>query len=293
MYVRSFQYLAPKTVKEAVTLLNKLGGEAKVIAGGQSLVPLMKLRLATPSYLIDLNRVKGLDYIKDQKNRILIGALTRHAAIENSDLIKEHVPIMAEAASHIADPQVRNLGTIGGSLAHCDPAGDWGAVVIALNGEVKITGPRKDRVMKIDDFFIDTYQPNLKKGEILTEVRIPKPQPNSGGAYLKLERRAGDFATAGVAAQLTLDVDGVCRYAGIGLTALGPTSLRARKAEKTLLGRKVDDNSIEEAAEAAAEESKPTDDPLRGSAEYKRAMARVLTRRALKLALARATGGGA
>ena len=291
MYPRGFQYFAPKTINEAIALLRKYKENAKVIAGGQSLVPMMKLRLVSPSYLIDLNKVRGLEYIKEQKGRILIGALTRHHTIETSELIREKVYIMSEAASQIGDPQVRNMGTIGGSLAHSDPAGDWGAVVIALHGEVRIAGPRRTRVMKIDDFFYKAFQPNLKPGEILTEVRIPTPPPNSGGAYLKLERRAGDFATAGVAVQLAVDGDGTCKQVGIGLTALGPTSLRARKAEKTLLGRKVDDNAIEEAAEAAYEDANPLPDPLRGSAEYKKAMARVLTRRALKIALNRARGG--
>ena len=272
-------------------MLNKLRGEAKVIAGGQSLVPMMKLRLATPAYLIDLNRIKGLEYIKAGRGAIQIGALTRHSAIEKSELIRERVPIMAEAASHIGDPQVRNLGTIGGALAHCDPAGDWGAVILALRGEIRVAGPRGQRTIKADNFFVDAFTPALKPNELITEIRIPTPPEGSGGAYLKMERRAGDFAIAGVAAQITIGPDGTCKYAGIGLTALGPTSLRARKAEEALVGRELTDAVIDEAAEAAAEDAKPFDDPLRGSAEFRRAMARVLTRRAVKLALSRARGG--
>lgn len=298
MTPRSFQYFAPASLELAAEFLKEHEGDAKILAGGMSLIPLMKLRLASPRYLVDINRVKGLEYVKESEDgrALLIGALARHHALESSALAKKRVPLLSEAAGQIGDPQVRNLGTIGGALAHSDPSGDWGATILALRGEVRVLGPSGRRSIAIDDFLVDTFVTALKEDELITEVSVPvPPEGRSGGAYLKLGRKAGDFATVGVAAQLTLEErkDGsVCTSAGIGLTALGPKNLRASKAEACLVGRRLTKEALEEASSAAAKECAPTDDPLRGSATYKREMAGVFTRRALELASARAQGQG-
>ena len=298
MLPRSFQYFAPTTLEEALSLLKEHQGDVKVLAGGMSLIPLMKLRLASPAYVVDINRVKGLDYIEesDDGKALLIGSLARHHALESSPLVKRRVPLLSEAAGSIGDSQVRNLGTIGGALAHSDPSGDWGATILALRGELTVLGSRGERNIPIDDFLLDTFTTALEEGELITRVSVPiPPDRGSGGAYLKLERKAGDFATAGVAVQLALDENedaGRCTYAGIGLTALGPKNLRASKAEARLVGKGLTKEAISEAAAAAAEECAPTDDPLRGSAKYKREMAGLFTRRALELAAARARKQG-
>lgn len=286
-----FEYFAPTSVREALTLAAKYGGRARYLAGGQSLLPLMKLGLASPEALIDLNRIEGLEYIKAEDEWIRIGAMTRHAAIASSSLLLEKAPLMVEAANQIGDPQVRNMGTIGGSLAHADPAGDWGSVVIAFRGYIQVTGLDGERLVEVDKFFVDSFTPRLEPGELVTEVRIPIPPKRSGGAYIKLERRQGDFAIAGVAVQLTLDERDRIKSVGIGLTSLGPTNLRAAKAEEILTGQIPTDEVVEEAAKAAAAEARPSTDPLRGSEAYKRAMAAVLTRRAVKTAVSRARGG--
>ncbi|HIQ29863.1 MAG TPA: xanthine dehydrogenase family protein subunit M, partial [Candidatus Caldiarchaeum subterraneum] len=287
MIPKQFEYFAPKTLGQAITLLKKYKDEAKVLSGGQSLIPMMKLRLATPKYIIDLNNIKGLSYIKEAGGQIRIGALTRHAEIEHSQLIREKLPMLAEAAQHIADQQVRNLGTLGGSLAHCDPAADWPANMLALEAEFVIQGAKK-RTAKAVKFFKGPFETDLKPTEILTEIRIPVPKGDKvGQAYLKFERKAGDFATVGVAANVVLDKNDKITKVGIGLTAVAPAPFKATEAEKILLGNTPSAELVEEAAKAAADMSDPMPD-LRGSAEYKREMARVFTRRALKLALERA-----
>jgi aerobic carbon-monoxide dehydrogenase medium subunit len=291
MVPRKFEYFAPKTLSQATTLLKKYGSDAKLLAGGMSLIPVMKLRLGSPPYIVDLNRIPGLDYVKPASGKLAIGAMTRHHTIETSKVIREKVPMLAETAGWIGDPQVRNMGTIGGSLSHCDPSGDWGAAMIALRASVKLQGPTKVRTLKIDDFLVDTFTSALKPNEILTEISIPIPTPRSGGAYVKLERRSGDFATVAVAVQISIDQKGMCTYAGIGLTALGSKNLRASKAEEALVGKPLNSSSIQGAANAAMEDAQPTADPLRGSAEYKKEMAEVFTRRGLELALKRAKGG--
>lgn len=284
-----FDYLAPKTLDEAVSLLRKYGEEAKILAGGNSLLPLMKLRLTSPKYLVDINRIGGLEYIRESGGFLRIGALTRIADLEASDLIRTRYPAIHDATSHIADPLVRNLGTAGGNIAHGDPANDLPAVMLALGAEFAITG-RGGKSIPAEAFYIDTFQTALKPDEILTEIRVPMPSTRSGGAYLKLEKRVGDFAIVGVAAQLTLDAQGNCERVGIGLTSVGPTALKPKKAEEYLRGKKLDVGSIRRAAELAGEEAKPTSD-LRGPAEYKGDMVKVLTVRAMKRALERAGGG--
>ena len=291
MVPRKFEYFAPRSDRDAPALLKKYGSDAKVLSGGMSLLPVMKLRLGSPAYIVDINRIPGMEYIKSQAGNVLIGARTRHHAIESSKLIKDKAFLLSECAATIGDPQIRNMGTMGGSLSHCDPSGDWGAAVIALRGSLRIKGPSKERTMKIDDFLVDTFTSALRPTELLIEISIPIPPPGSGGAYVKLERRTGDFATVAVGAQVGIDRSGACTYAGIGLTALGSKNLRAAKAEAALLGKPLTARVIEEAAMAASEDAQPSSDPLRGSADYKREMAKVYTRRGLQLAVSRAKGG--
>jgi carbon-monoxide dehydrogenase medium subunit len=229
-----------------------------------------------------------LDYVKVSGDSISIGALTRHHEIEASSIIKKRLQIMTETASKIGDPQVRNRGTIGGSLAHADPAGDWGATILALRGKLELLSASGSRKVDSDRFFIDTFTTAVKPDEILAEIRVSVPKDRNGGAYVKFERRSGDFAIVGVGAQLALDGNGICTYAGIGLTAVGNVSLRAKESEEILLGEKPDDAIVEKAARAAAEAADPSNDLLRGSAEFRKEMAAVHAKRAIQSAVARA-----
>ena len=289
MIPAAFEYEAPTELAQAIDRLAKFGGEAKVLAGGQSLIPLMKFRLAQPARIIDLNRIAGLAYVRENGD-LRIGALTRESDLEDSAVIRDRYPIVADTAAVIADPIVRNLATVGGNVAHADPANDHPATLLALRASVVARGPRGERVIPIDDFFVDTFTTSLAPDEIVTEIRIPRALAQSGGAYIKLERKVGDFAIVGVAAHLQLDGNGNVATAGIGLTNVGPTAIRARRAEDALRSRVPDDQAIAAAAEAAAAESQPVAD-LRGPAEYKRDVVRVLTTRALRRAVARAKGG--
>jgi len=285
MNPRPFEYAAPSSIEEAIALSREREG-AKFLAGGQSLIPLMKLRLASPEVIIDLNRIRGLEYIKESEGWLRIGALTRMADIGSSNLIRGRYPIISEAAAQIADPLVRNVGTIGGNLAHGDPGNDMPAVMVALDSEFLIRGPGGERAVRAREFYRDTFVTALEKDEILTEVRVREHVVGSGGSYMKLERRVGDFAIVGVAAQLRLDSDRVSD-AGIGLSAVGPTVLVADAAMKRLRGGKVTEDLLEEASELASQASEPSSD-LRGSAEYKRAMVKVLAKRSLLGAYERA-----
>lgn len=286
----AFQYFAPQTLTEAVELVQAHGGEAKVLAGGQSLIPLMKYRLANPGYLVDINRIAELAFIEESNGYLRIGALTREAELEKSELVAGRYPLLMETTKFVADPLVRNLATVGGNLAHGDPANDHPATMLALRAQIVASGPAGQRTVPIDEFFEDLFLTALAPDEILTEIRIPIPAPRSGGAYRKLERKVGDFATAGAAAYLVLNDNGTCQEAGIGLTNVGPVPLRAVRSEGVLRGQQPSEAAIREAAELAAKDCQPTAD-LRGSVEYKRAMVRVLTKRALQEALERATGG--
>ena len=290
MIPRSFEYFSPRTLEEAIALLQKFGSEAKLLSGGQSLIPMMKLRLVSPEYIVDINRIPGLDYISESDGQLRIGALTREHELESSPVVKRKFPILSDTARVIADPLVRSQATVCGNLAHGDPANDHPATMLALGATVVATGPKGQRQIPIEDFFPGLFTTALEPEEILTEIRIPFPPPQSGGAYLKLERKVGDFATAGVAVQITLDDAGVCNSAGLGLTNVGMTPIKAKQAESYLLGKKLDDATIEQVAEIAASESQPMDD-IRGSADYKRDLVRVLTARALATALNRAKGG--
>ena len=286
----SFEYYSPATVNEAIGLLKQHGAEAKILSGGMSLIPLMKLRLASPQCLIDINGIQGLGTIKEADGFLRIGALTRESELEKSELVRSKYPILIDTTAVIADPLVRNRATMGGNLAHGDPANDHPATMLALNAEVVATGSNGERKIPIGDFFTGLFSTALSSDEILTEIRIPIPPPRSGGAYFKLERKVGDFATAAAAAQLTLGKGDTCDRVGIGLTNVGPTPIKAKKAEAALTGKKIDGEAIKRAAVLASEECEPRGD-LRGSVEYKRDLIRVLTGRALNRALERARGG--
>jgi len=289
MIPASFDYHAPKTLSEAVGLLERYRDEAKVLSGGQSLLPLLKLRLAQVAHVVDIGRVPGLEYIKEEKGFLKIGGRTRESTLERSELIRGKYPILADTTAVIADPLVRNLATVGGNLAHGDPANDHPATMLALGAEVVATGPKGERTIPIDKFFTGLFTTALAPDEILTEIKIPIPPPRSGGAYVKLERKVGDFATAASAAQLTLGKNGQVERVGLALTNAGPKPVKATRAEQYLQGKQPDDEAIAEAARLASQDCDPTAD-RRGSVEYKREMARVLSARALKKAAQRAGG---
>jgi len=283
-----FEYLRPKAIGEAIALLQQHGDDAKILSGGQSLIPMMKLRLARPGYIVDINNIPGLRYVKEEGGYLKIGGLTHEADLEASDLIRAKYPIILDTTSLVADPLVRNMATVGGNLAHGDPANDHPATMLALDAQVVGVGSQGERVVPVRDFFRSLFTTALRHDEILTEIRIPIPPPRSGGAYFKLERKVGDFATVGVAAQVTLDDKGACARAGIGLTNVGATPIKAVRAEDFLRGKALDVSQIKQAAQLAAEDAKPSTD-LRGPAEYKAAMVAELTRRALTRARARAS----
>lgn len=286
-----FDYAVPKTLSEAVALLGQ-NSEAKVLAGGHSLIPMMKFRLASPALLVDINRIDGLSYVREEDGWLKIGAMTREADLDHSDWVRPKYPLLVDTTRTIADPLVRNLATVGGNLAHADPANDHPATMLAYGAQVVATGANGERVIPIDSFFEGPFQTTLAGDEILTEIRIPAPKANSGGAYLKVERKVGDFATAAVAVQLTLDANGNCESVGIGLTNVGATPIKATQAEESLKGKAPDDANVRAAAQLAAEAAQPSSDQ-RGSEEYKRALVRTLTVRALRKAVGRATGGPA
>jgi carbon-monoxide dehydrogenase medium subunit len=280
-----FEYHRPDSLEEALQVLAEHGDEAKVLAGGQSLIPVMKLRLAAPAHLIDISRL-GMDSIDEADDHLAIGALARHRDLERSDLLKARYPVMAAAAPQISDPIVRNLGTIGGSLCHADPAGDWGSVMLALQASVVLRSGRGERELPISEFLEDTFTTALEPDEILTEVRVPQPAGSSGGTYLKMERKVGDFATVAAALHLSLS-NGTIERAGIGLTAVGSKNLQAADAEASLAGAEPTEAAFAEAGRLAAEASSPVTD-VRGSAEYKRHIVDVYVRRGLATALEKA-----
>jgi aerobic carbon-monoxide dehydrogenase medium subunit len=282
-----FEYLRPSTIPEAIAFLQQYGDDAKILSGGQSLIPMMKLRLARPGYLIDINRIAGLSYIKEEDGHLKIGGLTREAQLEDSPIVHSKYPIIVDTERVIADPQVRNLATVAGNLAHGDPANDHPATMLALRAKIVATGPKGERIIPVEDFFVSLFATALQPDEIVTEIRIPMPPARSGGAYFKLERKVGDFATAAVAAQVTLDGGGVCQQVGIALTNVGPTPVKASKAEDFLRGKKLDDANIRQAAQIAAEQAQPSSD-LRGPAEYKKGLVKELAFRALSRAVERA-----
>jgi aerobic carbon-monoxide dehydrogenase medium subunit len=283
MYPSRFRYEAPRSLAEAIGLLHDSGDDAKVLAGGQSLVPLMKLRFASPRLVVDINNIPGLSYHRaDPDGTLRIGALCRHADLEHSDLLKTAQPTMAAAAPLIADPIVRNRGTLVGSLCHADPQGDWASVVLALGGSVMARSPRGMRAIPLADFVTGPFQTVLDPDEIAVEAVIPAAQGTRAGGYLKLERRVGDFATVGVAVALEMSGENVTR-AGIALTGVGGSTIAAKAAGEALAGRPLTADSISRAADLAAEAARPRTDH-RGSAEYKRHMVRTFVVRLLSSA---------
>ena len=290
MYPASFEYLAPSGVNEAIALLQQYGEDAKLLAGGQSLVPMMKLRLARPRYLIDLNRIPNLNAIREQRGHIYVGAMTRHVEIEDSSLIREKLPMLCEAARQIADTQVRNRGTLGGSLAEADPSGDWGPVALALKAEMKCVGPKGERRIAAADFFTFAYTSALESQEILTEVIFPVPGAESAGVYVKLESVAGAFAIVSAAVQVGLDENGTCQTIGIGVTGRGAVPEQAIAIENLLKGKKITPELIDQAGRLIQEGADPIED-MRGSAHYKKKALSAILRRALNEGLRRAQDG--
>ena len=289
MYPAEFEYFSPRTLGEALALLARHGDDAKILAGGQSLLPMMKLRIASPRYLVDVNGIEGLSGLRRVGDQLVIGALCRHADIAASPLVREHLPIMLDAANLTADVQVRNRGTVAGSLAHADPAGDWPAALLALDTTVTIASPEGARVVQFGEFIVDSYTTQLGANEMVTEVSVGIPRQPSGGAYVKFEKRAGDFAVASVGVQIDLDERGGCGSVAIALGALGPTPLRAPAAESLLGGESASDTLLGEAGQLVRESAQPFAD-TRGSVEYKRHLAGVLFRRAFTAAMDRARG---
>src|SRR6185369_8012835 len=280
-----FDYKTPATLDEAVALLASDLDGAKVLAGGNSLIPAMKLRLAQPQLLVDIARIKSLAYIREEGDQILIGATTTHYQLESSDLLKRICPLLPECAKSIGDVQVRNKGTIGGSIAHSDPAGDWPAAVLALDADLVLVGPNGERTVKAANFFVDLLTTDLQPGEILREIRIQKPSGRFGQAYQKVPHPASGFAVVGVAVQLAFNDDGSCKAAQIGVTGVGAKAYRAQAAEAALAGKSLDEQTIGAAAAHVCDGVDPNAD-LYASGEYRCHLAQVHTRRALQAAKA-------
>ena len=288
MYPRPFHYHRAQSLPEACSMLSELGEEARPLAGGQSLIPLMKLRLASPAHLVDLNFIRKLSYVEKHGTVLRLGALTRHAEIEASP-ITQQIPILHDCAAGIADVQVRNWGTLGGSVAEADPSGDWAPVLLTLSTKAHIVGPKGERSVPLPDFFVDAYTTALAPAELLREIEVEIPPRKSGGAYLAFKRCAPVYATASAAVQLTMDDKDVCREARIALGCVGLTAICPREAERALEGQAMTQKAIEAAADAARAAAEPQPDS-RGSAEYKRNLVAALTKRAIEVALRRSRG---
>jgi aerobic carbon-monoxide dehydrogenase medium subunit len=287
MIPAKFDYVRPGDLDETLRILKDREGEAKLLSGGYSLLPLIKLRLAQPALLVDLRDVAGLDGIAETDDYLAIGAKATHRRIHDAPIVRDRYPILHDVSAVIGDPQVRNWGTIGGSVAHADPASDWPAVLLAFNATIVCRGQAGDRSIKARDFFLDTFQTAIEPTEVLTEIRIPRRRRGAGGAYEKLERKVGDFATVGVAAMVRLEPDGRIANAGVGLTGVAETPFAATDAEGVLNGNAPSDDLFRQAGAAAGAQSRPAGD-VRGPVEYKRAMAAELTLRALRRATERA-----
>jgi len=287
MYPPRFSLIVPSTLEEALDALSRYGEEAKVLAGGHSLIPLMRLRLASPKYLIYIGKIQGLSYIKEETGKIHIGCMTTHATIESSDLLRKKNPLLSETASKIGDLQVRNMGTIGGSIAHADPAADYPAAITALEGEVVARSVKGERVIKAQEFFKGPFSTALRSDELLVEVRVPSMEGYFGTAYEKLVFRATDYAIVGVAAVLELNRGGTIQRARVALTGVGSTPVRAKSVEEELIGKQASKDLIAKVSARASEGLNPPSD-IRASSEYRKAMAAVMTKRALLRALERA-----
>jgi carbon-monoxide dehydrogenase medium subunit len=289
MFPAAFDYSAPATLDEVLSLLDKHGDDAKVLAGGQSLIPLLKLRFATPVILVDIGNVDGLEGIRRENGHVRIGARTRHRDVESATELRGTLDVLLDAAPLISDPLIRNMGTVGGSICHGDPAGDWGAVMLAVGAEFVVRSSTGERVLPAAGFFEGPFTTGLRGDEVMTEIRVPFPAGRSGGTYLKLERKIGDFASVATAVHVVLGDDGRVAAAGIGLCAVGAHSIKATAAEAALIGQQPTDAVIREVAKLAAEAAEPKAD-IRGSAEYKRDVARVFVQRGLRTAVNRAQG---
>jgi carbon-monoxide dehydrogenase medium subunit len=288
MIPSQFDYESPATLDEALALLAANPDEAKILAGGHSLLPAMKLRLAQPGMLVDIGRIKDLAYIREEGDLISIGAMTTHYQLESSALLKKVCPLLPECASQIGDVQVRNKGTIGGSVAHSDPAGDWPAAILALNAQMIVVGGKGERTVDADDFFVDLLTTALAPGEVLREIRIRKPAGRFGHSYQKVRHPASGFAVVGVAVALTLAVDSSCESAGVGITGVGSKAYRAAAVEKGLQAKSLNDQTIAEAAAQATAGVEAISD-LYASEDYRRHLAAVYTKRAIQAARARAS----
>src|SRR6266699_5812414 len=287
MIPAAFDYRPVRSVEEAIALLQQHGDEAKLLAGGQSLIPTMKLRLAQPGVLVDLGRMPGLSYIREENGAVAIGAMTTYTALERSDLLRQHFAILPDALSVLADRQVRNRGTLGGSMAHADPAADMTAVVLALKGTIVAQGPGGTRTIAADDFFVDTFATALQPGEIITEIRLPVPPAHTGSAYMKLENKASHYAVVGCAAVITLGGDGTCSAASLTVTGAAVKPTRASATESALVGSLLDEATVAGAASHAADGLELVAD-IHGSQAYRADMTRVMMRRAIQKAAERA-----
>lgn len=282
-----FEYYAPSTVLEAVDLLEKYGDEAKILAGGQSLIPLMKMRFASINHLIDISKIEELAYIKEDSSRLKIGALTTVDELESSNTIKKGYKLILEAAEQIADPLVRNMGTVGGNISHGDPANDLPSVMLSLEATFMIQGKNGSREVKAEDFFLDSLMTALEPNEILYEIRVPKQEKGQGGAYVKHKKAAGDFSVAACACNLKVDREGKVTNAVVGLTAVGPTAIKSKKAPEMLVGKILGEELASQAARAISEESDPVSD-FYGSVDYKKKVLRFIVKESLLKAYKRA-----
>ncbi|RAQ98120.1 FAD binding domain-containing protein [Thermogemmatispora tikiterensis] len=289
MIPATFEYHPASSVDEAIALLSQYGDDAKLLAGGHSLIPTMKLRLAQPAHLIDIGRIPGLSYIREEGNVVAVGALTTYATIERSEVLRRYFAVLPECASVIGDPQVRNRGTIGGSISHADPSADMPGAVRALKAEIRVRGPNGERTVAADDFFLGTFTTALEPGEMVTEIRFPLPPARTGSAYTKLANKASHYAVAGCAAVVTLGADGACTAASVVITGAGTMPTRASAVEAALMGKQLDEATVAEAASHAAEGLELMED-IHGSKQYRAQMAAVMARRAILKAAERARG---
>ncbi len=283
----AFDYHSASSVDEAIALMQQYGDDAKFLAGGHSLIPTMKLRLAQPAHIVDLNKISGLSYIREEDGAVAVGALTRYTAIENSEVLKQHFALLPEGTSVIGDPQVRNRGTIGGSIAHSDPAADMPGIVLALKADILVQGPNGVRTIKADDFFTGMFETALNPDELVTEIRFAIPPAHTGSAYMKLANKASHYAVAGCAAVVTLDNDGTCSAASVVITGASVKPSRASGVESVLVGKKLDEASVAGAASHAAEGLEFVED-IHGSKAYRAQMSAVMARRAILKAAERA-----
>lgn len=278
-----FRYYDPRTVEEAISLLEEFGEDSKILAGGQSLVPVMNFRLARPQNLVDINRVASLDYLREEDHTLVIGALTRQRTVELSDLVKQRNPLLVEASQHIGHPTIRNRGTVCGSLAHADPAAEWPALALVMDATCVVRGPDSERRVPISDFFINYFMTCLDSREMLTEARVPALPAGAGWSFLEISRRHGDFALVGTALWLTADANEICTDCGIALTGVGPYPVRARATEQRLKGERLGELLFVQVAKGVSDEIDPCSD-LHASADYRRHVSGVIVRRALGIA---------